>query len=56
MCILENLFLYSIIILGILIIWGIIIGLINFFISELTGKDLNDYFIVFKNKNRRNKK
>lgn len=56
MDILGDLFLYSVMILGILIIWGIIIGLINFFISELTGKDLNDYFIVFKNRNRRNKK
>lgn len=56
MDILGDLFLYSIMILGILIVWFIIIGIINFFISELTGKDLNDYFIVFKNRNRRNKK
>lgn len=56
MDILGDLFLYSIMILGILIVWSIIIGIINFFISELTGKDLNDYFIVFKNRNRRNKK
>lgn len=56
MDILGDLFLYSIMILGIFIVWVIIIGLINLFMSELTGKDLNDYFIVFKNRNRRNKK